>query len=943
MSSNAIGEVSAVILDEAKAVVDTVVTEVIAKTSSRHVSFDQKLTDQGFSLEVMDVVQTNKIVATTGSKKIQLPPISNPTEVAHGPDNDILVDDALDSKKTEDGPKSVRLTPLSAHEHQSPSSESAAKDEVIRDMAGKLAAMEMRLEALETTISRPVTAEAYQPRPQLLPRRQEETDGSLDAPETASLPETSARVFDELIKRSREYCNSQSNSNTVSPDKMTNNLGPGGTEMSNAEVIAMLQREHQRVVAENQKLYGLVRGKATTTAVEFKESAEADNEIQFYNDQQQVTVSLSPLQQKDKKPRTAPAGKTRTHSNSGSGMSSPTSPGGRRLSSPKRRPGSPGPRVSSPAMAIPCSPSGRMSSPNRRPGSPGPRVGSPIARPQTTGSSIASTTVIVSPLLGLDPLYEKQSLLREQKWVGNFAAQNTVLRHASTLQTDSYREPNKSTVRRTSPLQERGKGPVLYLAGMAATSAMAKEMLDEYTNQPSPGNRPRSPSKGSPDKKAFDLSPSKFSPKGKDKGQKIPLSPVATRPKTVGVGGSGGSGGGLAKRPQQQQSSESRLKSKSVNTSPSKSANRKLFHNHGGDALRLEVTGMPSHALDAPLSVVSDITEMNEPNFVDAEFNQPVVDNTPLTYDQNQGEKKEKHQDYTKISKEKLVSGSSVASIQSTPSPGKRNHGHAHSHEHTHHHGHHHSPSPEGRWAGHGPGGLNSPSRSHSPGASHCTTPHHEHAAYVHAGEDENLIREHLVHDAYFDDTQESAWDKEKIEKLAHKLKMDSKANDYIHLHHFDVEVEHEKLAAMRTLGDEISVAHIDAAKAPKIGQTVLVGKQLKGYMHANAKLAIYRGRALVSGSKEFRERPITKSESALFNSPYAQPREQTFMQRVDIAGSERILQEDLLSKGKEAHSSAAFKARMGYNPPKSTTGSVRSGGSVASELHSMTDSAGFA
>jgi len=66
--------------------------------------------------------------------------------------------------------------------------------------------------------------------------------------------------------------------------------------------------------------------------------------------------------------------------------------------------------------------------------------------------------------------------------------------------------------------------------------------------------------------------------------------------------------------------------------------------------------------------------------------------------------------------------------------------------------------------------------------------------------------------------------------------------------------------------------------------------------------------------------------------SPYAQPREQTFLQRVDVAGSERILQEDLLTKGKDAHNSSAFRAKMGYNPK----GSVTSGSSV---INSSSDS----
>jgi hypothetical protein len=58
-------------------------------------------------------------------------------------------------------------------------------------------------------------------------------------------------------------------------------------------------------------------------------------------------------------------------------------------------------------------------------------------------------------------------------------------------------------------------------------------------------------------------------------------------------------------------------------------------------------------------------------------------------------------------------------------------------------------------------------------------------------------------------------------------------------------------------------------------------------------------------------------------SSPYAQPREQTYLQRQDLVGSERILQEDLLSKGKDAHSSNAFMVKMGYQPRGSITSSL--------------------
>lgn len=54
---------------------------------------------------------------------------------------------------------------------------------------------------------------------------------------------------------------------------------------------------------------------------------------------------------------------------------------------------------------------------------------------------------------------------------------------------------------------------------------------------------------------------------------------------------------------------------------------------------------------------------------------------------------------------------------------------------------------------------------------------------------------------------------------------------------------------------------------------------------------------------------------SVLIHSPYAQPREQTYMQRMDITQSDAILEEDLLTMGKEAHTASAFRSKMGYRP----------------------------
>ncbi len=46
--------------------------------------------------------------------------------------------------------------------------------------------------------------------------------------------------------------------------------------------------------------------------------------------------------------------------------------------------------------------------------------------------------------------------------------------------------------------------------------------------------------------------------------------------------------------------------------------------------------------------------------------------------------------------------------------------------------------------------------------------------------------------------------------------------------------------------------------------------------------------------------------------SPYAQPREQTYMQRVDVVQSMKILRADLLHECAEPKTAAAHKQRMG-------------------------------
>ena len=49
-------------------------------------------------------------------------------------------------------------------------------------------------------------------------------------------------------------------------------------------------------------------------------------------------------------------------------------------------------------------------------------------------------------------------------------------------------------------------------------------------------------------------------------------------------------------------------------------------------------------------------------------------------------------------------------------------------------------------------------------------------------------------------------------------------------------------------------------------------------------------------------------------NSPYAQPREQTHMQRRDVNQSMKILRNDLLSEGREVHTADCYRTKMGFD-----------------------------
>ena len=727
--------------------IPAVIVEGVLETAVKRASFRNSASSSGVATpaenegESASKPQAKHVSFGTDDvgKKVQLPPLeSSPSKTDQG-----ATAQTLRTEKIDEGPNSVKLTPI-VSDGQSPrssSSSSVSKDKVINELEGKLAAMEKRLEVLEMS-SRPATSDAPRSQQEFQSPSDTQYNGEYGEPETPSPPpespdpppDTAALVFAELMATSTNQQTGESKPNTASPDKMANNLGPGGTELSPVELMEMLQREHQRVMAENQMLYGLVRGHATVTvspsADSLQPSAEeympAENEIQFYNDKELlVAVQETPV----KRPKTTPNQANRMRSRSSGD---------------------------------------RANSPGGRVKSPGPRVGSP-GRPSTSGASIASSTVIVTPVKGVDTAYEKQSLIREKKWVANFGAETTISRKTSSLRTNSYRDGSSASgQRRSSPLQERGKGPVLYLAGTAATSGMARELLDEYAKKPK-----------SPLKREFDTSPVRNCRERREQA----------RPKKV-------SGGERLRKPDDRRN----LKSKSTSNSPCKfKTSRKLFDEPVGS--------IPPQGLDAPISAISEMSELSDmPPAGGGSANKPTTITTSA------------------------VAVTALDLVRPVESPTKR-------------------------------GGSTAVSRTssscNSPGRTHLSGP------YIHAIEDANVIKEHLVHHAYFGDTEKSQADEDKLDQLAEKLKHDSKANDYIHLQHHDVEQDHEKMDSLRFLGDDISVAHV--SKAPKMGQTVLVGQQLKDYMKANAKLAIHRGRALVSGCKEFRERPISKVETKLY------------------------------------------------------------------------------
>lgn len=680
--------------------------------------------------------------------RVQLPPITSQAKV-----NKDGYESPRVNKPTENGSNSVKLSPLHATD-QPPVSDSAtaSRDETIRSLSGKLAAMEMRLEALEAssrpvtagapqpqeTSSRPVTAEAPQPQPEPQPEPKaapEQTQQRPEASEPMPAPETAAQVFAEMIKTDAPLEGSQ-----TSPDKMANNLGPGGTELSPTELVALLQQEHQRVVAENQKLYGMVRGQATvsTTSAEADAQIDAaaeveprdaaqmgteddvDNEIQFYNDKQHVAGPSSPEK---------------------------GSPGG----------------TGSRARARTRSRGGARSSGD-----------SPDRRPNTAGGRLSPNLVIITRSKATDVAYQKQSLKREKDWVGNFGAVTKVLRRVSSLSSNSYRDDGIKPVRQRSPLGARNNGPVLYLAGMAATGKMAKELLDDYKNKPKTPNRPE-----------FDLS----SPSVPPRGNKVPSRPRTVSDAAVGVGQRGKS---------KFTSNLMQSKSKSTNNSPMK-VSRKLFPDDdgdGGDVCRHGNEGSELHSSSLPTLVHKA---------------------TPVTVNDNGSGNREKNT----LSRSNSTSSTSQHSGNSPPSP------------------------------------------SHRKNDSPSSLPVHHKGIYSHDVADEETIVDHLVHHAYFDDSEKVNVDHEKLEQLAHKLKLDSKANDYIHLHHADVEDDHDKIDSLKMLHNDLSVAH--RQNVLTAGETVMGAKQRRHYIETNAKLAVHRGRMLVSTCKEFRERPITKVESNLF------------------------------------------------------------------------------
>ena len=269
-------------------------------------------------------------------------------------------------------------------------------------------------------------------------------------------------------------------------------------------------------------------------------------------------------------------------------------------------------------------------------------------------------------------------------------------------------------------------------------------------------------------------------------------------------------------------------KSKSVSASPSPTKTK----SGGRKVKQTELISSPSKPSGAnPLPTLNNAPLLGDDmNAFEQLFHQDDVTETPQSSDSNVG----------------IVDKSNPKSLGLAPVDAHSQH--VHSHKKTGH-------------------GYTNHEHGHSTRDRAIHTHYDHYQLGEHHIESEEEIKKRLIAHAGIDESNTSDLaHMGQLEKTINKLHHDSEANSFVHLKHHTVSDAEIAKESLQLLGDGVDTLVAVKGGARKNQSAVLVGDQYTEYLKSNATLAIHRARSLVSGSKAFRERPISKSEANLYN-----------------------------------------------------------------------------
>lgn len=160
---------------------------------------------------------------------------------------------------------------------------------------------------------------------------------------------------------------------------------------------------------------------------------------------------------------------------------------------------------------------------------------------------------------------------------------------------------------------------------------------------------------------------------------------------------------------------------------------------------------------------------------------------------------------------------------------------------------------------------------SHTLSSTNTGLTHPEYEDKRHRKKMEKLLQdemvEHFLHDACYDDGQLAILDADSLEDVAARMHAHKEANENVHLNHVKIANTYDELLeeAVAVIGSADTIADASTVRRANNSGALLDPDQLEMYMETTAKMAIYRGRKLISGCAKFRERPITNIEKKLY------------------------------------------------------------------------------